>query len=705
MSESIYEYTDPEIESAIKGVDPVFVEIEGITDPKAFDSEEPFMICLMNHDNNEVRFQTLQNKLASQAKALGLKTGNNSQYDKMRKTVFAAHKDLLPRVSPATPIGTGFTGMEQFFGDNEVNYGQFVCTDTGISGTTIQGIPFVVCGHPIIISKRSVNILSNVETVDITYFIDGEWKTIRQIPRADIASAQKIVPILAARGVNITSESAKSMVNFLSVFDQLNRQIIPRARTTDTIGWMPDGSFVPYDGDIEVDAMSSDQSLASMSASLHSKGDPEVWLDGVRKLRGSADSVPIRMMTAASFASVLVEPLGRLPGWVHMVGKGTSGKTISLRLAASIWGKNEVSDGWMRNMNSTKVGLEVLAGFAHNLPLCLNELQTVQNLKDFDDIVYVLVECAGKTRGAAGGGLRKTYSWRLFIISCGEMQIVTDASREGANSRVLEILVDHMLYGDPEKGEPQRFCSEVLDKSYGHAGPMFVKGLKNEDMNALSEEFVKITSELIKHGKVPKQADTAALMLIADRLAEKYVFQDGIVLTIDDVLGYLKDQETIDDNRKAYEAVKSLISENINNFAVERIVTRRDQNGNEYETTEITEPRGRVWGKIADSGKTVMIDQRIFNTELKELGYDAMRTIRWCLEKNLVEDGHTASHTSATKQKRFTPGGPKTWCYVFHFNEDSADDPKAIPPQTPQQEEDVKNGFTHVHVEQTELPF
>lgn len=701
MNADINAMQDPQelidgIESEIrKETDTVSVEIEGFT-ADDFATEKPYIYILMNHGNSEPVLQGLRIKLKEQAKRCKI---GARDFETMCKSVFAAHSDLLPRNVNATK--NGFTGAsEKFFDGQEIDFGSYEATDSGVNGSKF-GVPYRVSTIPILITKRYQNILSECETADITFYRDGRWKTIRQVPLKDMSKGAKIQEILSSRAVNVPAGNrADSMAEYLSDFFDLNTRedhnIIPLVKTTDTIGWMPDGSFVPFDGDIEVDAMTSDQSLSSMSASLHSKGDPAVWLDAVRKLRKSADSTPINMVLASSFASVLVEPLGRLSGWIHEFGKGTSGKTISLRLAASIWGKNEVSDGWMRNMNSTKVGLEVLAGFARNLPLCLNELQTIQNLKDFDDIVYALVECSGKTRGAAGGGLRRGYTWRLFILSCGEMQIVTDASREGANSRVLEIMVDHMLYGDPEKSEPQRFCSEVLDKSYGHAGPMFVKGLKNEDMNALSEEFVQITSELIKAGKAPKQADTAALMLVADRLAEKYVFQDGVTLKIKDILPYLKDQETIDDNKKAYEVIRSMISEKATSFTMEKPEKYTDSKGVEKERLVMTPPRGDTLGKVSDNGNTVYFIKQKFDTMIKERGFDAKRVIAWCVEHGVVTGCGKYGHENQ-KQVVVYPGMNATWCYAFDLSDDKDPTQKTLISKS--------TNVTNDTYIQTELPF
>ena len=215
-------------------------------------------------------------------------------------------------------------------------------------------------------------------------------------------------------------------------------------------------------------------------------------------------------------------------------------------------------------------------------------------------------------------------------------------------------------------------------------------------MNALSEEFVQITSELIKAGKAPKQADTAALMLIADRLAEKYVFQDGVTLKIKDILPYLKDQETIDDNKKAYEVIRSMISEKATSFTMEKPEKYTDSKGVEKERLVMTPPRGDTLGKVSDNGNTVYFIKQKFDTMIKERGFDAKRVIAWCVEHGVVTGCGKYGHENQ-KQVVVYPGMNATWCYEFDLSDDKDPTQKNFISKT--------TNVTNDTYVQTELPF
>jgi len=626
-------------------------------------------------------------------------------------------KYKLPQPQQVAAVVTnGFTGAAaKFFNGSEPVFGEeYIATDNGVF-RVYKGENLKVCARPILISKIYKNINTECGTVDISFYREGGWKTIRQIPLSDVSNPQKLATILSSRGlITVTGKNgtADELTVFLADFYERNsdgnNDIIPKRDTTDTIGWMPDGTFAPFDGNIEVDAMSSDQSLASMSGALHKAGDAEAWIKAINEKRALPNSVPMRVMIAASLASVLIEPMHRLPFWVHMRGKRDTGKTVTMRVASTVWGKAELNDGWMRTMLGTDVGFEMLAGFARNLPLCLNELQVAQRAdKSFAEIVYKLCEGSGKIRGSRSGGLQKTRSWRLIVLSCGEDQIITAEEKGGANTRVIEINLSNSIYDDP-----QEFCSNVLDKHYGHAGPMFIDGLKHEDMDKLTAEWLEITKRWTAAGKARKQADAGALLMVADRLAEKYVFKDGVLLTDNDICQYLKTDDATDDDLACFDALQSLITAKHRNFS-----------------TDGTKPDGDCWGRIKTdniyditANKSlpyiwVFFDKKFCDSELKHMGYDAQRFVEWSFEHGyLIKAKDPKPGREYVQQKKLYTGANGTWCYVFKIlNEGDdetpkKDDPKPTSPVTThepvQQEMDCTHYGTPTPVDVgDELPF
>ena len=90
-------------------------------------------------------------------------------------------------------------------------------------------------------------------------------------------------------------------------------------------------------------------------------------------------STTARIILAASFASVLLEPLNCLPFFVHLWGVDSgTGKTVALMVAASVWGDPAVGS-YIKTFDGTVVGQEKTAAFLNNLPLCLDELQLAKD--------------------------------------------------------------------------------------------------------------------------------------------------------------------------------------------------------------------------------------------------------------------------------------------------------------------------------------
>lgn len=600
----------------------------------------------------------------------------------------------------------GFSGLDEFF-DDDVTFGKFLVNDDGITAN-IAGEDIVVCMNPIIISERRENINSHEESIEIAFRLPVEttWRRV-VIPTEKAFTKAGIVKALASRCCDVTEDSAKYLIAFLRYFRSKNLDKIKYAKVSEKLGWMDNKQFVPFTSDVSFDSARAGAN-AEIGESLRAHGDSAVWIDGIKKFRALPTSLPSRIMMAGSASAPIVGLLKVLPFWVHMTGNGTTGKSVTMRMCATIWGYAPLNGGWMQTMNTTVNSLEDLANFSNNLPLCLNELQLLQR-KDpraFAEFVYRMCEGNGRRRLGRDALQKKAGHWYTTVLSCGEDHVVTEMDRGGALSRVIDLVVDEPIM---PKDELKPFCERVLDTSYGHAGKQIIEALAKMDTDNIRKEIADITDRLSKMGKATKQVDSAAILLWADMLLEKVVFKDGVLITNEEILSYLKTEEEIDDDLKAFNRLKSIVSENINNFVYDRPVL--DDNGEQRKGLngkllyERMYPKGRAWGMILDDGNTVRFDGPRFTEEIMRCGYDPVRLVRYCLKKGYVEDGHTASHSSATKQYTLTPGAPKSWCYVFHFEPVTTSPVQPAQPVTTSPAQSVTTGgFTDV-TEQTELPF
>ena len=182
-------------------------------------------------------------------------------------------------------------------------------------------------------------------------------------------------------------------------------------------------------------------------------------------------STTAKIILAASFASVLLEPLGCLPFFVHLWGVDSgTGKTVALMVAASVWGDPAIGN-YVKTFDGTVVGLEKTAAFLNELPLCLDELQLAKDSKgrtNFD--VYKLAQGVGRTRGNRAGGVDLTPTWHNCILTTGESPLTGQASGAGAVNRVIDIecKASQAVIRDGMR------VSGMVKRNYGYAGKRFL---------------------------------------------------------------------------------------------------------------------------------------------------------------------------------------------------------------------------------------
>ena len=245
----------------------------------------------------------------------------------------------------------------------------------------------------------------------------AKWR-YKVFERYDLASANRIVA-LADYGIAVTSENAKFLVQYFNDVENYNYDRLPESNSVSRLGWIHGEGFAPYVENLVYDGNSS---FKHFYDSVTQRGSADEWVKFVSKIRAEGN-VPTKIVLAASFASVLVEPCNCLPFFVHLWNGSGNGKTVALMLAASVWA-NPAVGAYIHTFNSTDVGQELSAGFVNSLPLILDELQIQKDRRDFDRTIYKLSEGVGRVRGAKTGGVQATPTWKNCILTNGEDPIL-----------------------------------------------------------------------------------------------------------------------------------------------------------------------------------------------------------------------------------------------------------------------------------------
>lgn len=484
----------------------------------------------------------------------------------------------------------------------ELNSGRWDADEYGIRTAGPFG-EVMACCHPILPVRRLVNIDTGIEKLELAYRKGKAWRKVI-CDKRQLASASSIVG-LADYGIAVTSENAKYLVTYLHDLENLNYEVIPENNSVSRLGWINGEGFAPYVEDLVFDG---DLSFRHFFESVSDKGKYEKWLAAVKDVRRG--DIPARIMLAASFASVLVEPCGGLPFFVHLWGGTETGKTVGLMLAASVWANPEMGR-YIHTFNSTAVAQELSAGFVNSLPLILDELQIVRDKKDFDNMIYQLSEGVGRVRGQKTGGIQKTVTWNNCILTTGEQPISNHASGAGAVNRIIEInCEDVRLFDDPVK------VVDILKKNYGFAGKKFVEKLQDKDgmdtAKMLQKRFYK---DIVSGDTTEKQALAASLILAADTLINVWLFEDSKELRYCDIVPFLSTKSEVSANERAYSWLTEWLAQNKSKFS---------------ESTMATD----TWGKF-ELGSACII-RNVFDKACQENGYNSASFISWMKRKNLI---------------------------------------------------------------------
>ena len=526
--------------------------------------------------------------------------------------------------------GEMLANSTQFDGqDMELFSGEYICDETGVFVHDKFGYEQNICRHPIMPIQRLCNVDSGEERLKLAYKKGRFWRSI-VVEKSVLASSSGILQ-LAANGIMVNSENAKPLSTYLLEMEQLNYDLIPEQKSVGRLGWISDHGFSPYVDDLVFDGETNFKHIFS---AVKSSGSREAWVNVMRNLR--SEKSPGRLFLAASFASVILEPCGLLPFFLHAWGGTETGKTVGLMIAASVWACPKLGE-YATTFNSTLVGQEMTASFLNSLPMCIDELQiqSSSGVRDFDRIIYQLTEGVGRTRGAKTGGLQRMNTWRNCIITNGEHPISNSSSGGGAVNRVIEFECDEKVYSDLVG-----ICA-VISSNYGFAGREFVEYLQQDGMfeavNAIQKEYYR---ELLKSDSTDKQAASASAILAADAIETELIFKDGNNLTVADLEKIMTKKAEVNVNQRALEYVYELA----------------ERNPNRFKANEFGDYQGEVWGKKEDD--CIYFIKSVFDREMANGGFNSTAFLAWAKRMGYVD----TDKNKRTKKARILGGIINTVC-------------------------------------------
>jgi uncharacterized protein (DUF927 family) len=528
--------------------------------------------------------------------------------------------------------------------------GTWIATEEGIYSQNTGTADVLACRHPVIPVEVLKNLETDDEQVKLAYKKRGKWKEMI-VPKDIMSSANKITS-LYKRGISVTSENAKCLVRYLQDIEDLNGENIPVQYSSSKLGWNSTG-FLPYDTGITFDG---DVRFRQVAESIKATGNRNAWYEHVENLRKSK-RIEIKFMLAASFSSVLVQPLGALPYFVDLWGETEGGKSVATMVAASVWADPD-ENAYIGDYKTTDTALEAKADMLNHLPLILDDTSK-KNRKiedNFEGLVYDLCSGKGKSRSNKDLGLNRENHWKNCILTNGERPLTSYVTQGGAINRILELECGERVFSDPGA------TAEFIKHNYGHAGHEFVELIKDLGIDAIREIQQEFLRQLADDEKMQKQSLSLSIILTADKLATDYLFKDRQYISLEEAREVLVDRNELSDNERCYQ------------FLMDKIAMNPARFDGDNENIE-------KWGVIEEG--YAIIYATAFSTLCKDGGFSRTSFLSWANRKGLLQTEKSGKKLDKIKSFK----GNKIRCVFLKLN-DGAD----------------KDGFIQTD-EQMELPF
>lgn len=463
---------------------------------------------------------------------------------------------------------------------------------------------------PFLISGRMKDLETGREWLELAYFREGSWRKV-VVARETVMHKSKIIE-LAGSGFPVNTTNAKSVVDYLTDYEALNLSLLPPEAVSTHLGWQDGGKMGFLLGGLHMPGLTEstvrfqprDDGDAQLSAGFATAGSFGNWLKAIEPIH------KYPKVLAAFYAALAAPLLGifDVHNFIIDLSSATSqGKTIALRVAASIWGnpdednKRSVLHSW----DVTSNWLERTSGVLHSLPIFLDDTKRCKDEKLIAYMIYLVANGRGKGR-ATPKGTQSTGYWQTLLISTGETPITSYAERHGgAHARVLTLWGAPWEKQDAETGAMVNEIEAGVKENYGWAGRHFVDYLACMQLskwNDWAEEYKHVRTEyedLAKDNSVAfRMAGYFAALQIAAKLAHDVLRlpwdYDHALVGLNQVWNQVSREATSADRAKtALEYIRSWAYSNESQF-----VGR--QNGNRhYQGSAGLWKRGEDWQSIA----------------------------------------------------------------------------------------------------------
>ncbi|MEB0011273.1 DUF927 domain-containing protein [Glaciimonas sp. Gout2] len=340
------------------------------------------------------------------------------------------------------------------------------------------------------------------------------WGRVIEFKDADGVQHQWAIPMemLSGDGADVRRELSRLGLEIGSGFGARNKLLEyltesnpkDRARCVQQTGWF-NNVFVMPDRTIgdsnEIVLYQSDNKTPCQYVQ---SGTLDEWRDNVGRL--CIGNSRLLFAVSAAFAGMILRLAEQDSGGVHFVGSSSTGKSTAQLVAASVYGSPSFKQSWRATGNA----LEGTCALHNDAALILDEMAEVEP-KEVGSIVYMIGNGTGKGRAGRTGEARQRKTWRLMILSSGEIglsQHMLDGgkvTKAGQEVRMIDIAADagigHGLFEELHGYEGGAKLSDAIkgmtNAYYGTPAIAFLEHL-TRDLESFPLELKKAMASFVR---------------------------------------------------------------------------------------------------------------------------------------------------------------------------------------------------------------
>lgn len=424
------------------------------------------------------------------------------------------------------------------------------------------------------IEKIMIDIVKQNQTLQISFeALGGMVQKI--IPRVHFTN-NGLLKILVEHGLDITDVDINILKQIL-VDRERYAEII---YTHDRLGFIeefPNGFFL--DTSININGVS--KYLGQQCA--ESQGSREEWIQMINdKVCGN---IQLEVAMSIGFSAPILYLLNEYSNTdtliASLVGRTSTGKSSTLFLLASIWGKPDFSkNGLISSFNSTITAQMKHLSNKSGFPIFIDESTSLGNHHDWSKYIYDISTGLEKERCDSNSNLKERMNWLTTVIITSERSMLDESNNDGVKIRLLEFPLS--FFNNAESAD---YVKSTVKRSYGHAGRMFVEYLLTLGVEELYQKYdmaVKVLREKLSNQDSPRIRMIRKLAIFIVTAEIINAADIGFQLHLEDIKNVLIDiEEKACCNREdiadeAFEFLKNKICENF--FKLQD--TNRESNGN-----------------------------------------------------------------------------------------------------------------------------